>query len=342
MKIIRPTKQRLFYFAVQLIVGLTLLTLARQLYLHHPYYIGYLQENVRNTIANIYIILCAVWLIDNLRKLIFVNNLPVTSSSVIFVFLYRIWNRLSYGKNSEKLLDSKTKIVLLSLVVKIFFFPIMMNTAVSNFGILMTDLRVIREGIFDVNFDSVFRFLINLLFLLDTIIFGFCYAVEAKWLNNQIRSVEPTLLGWVAALSTYAPFNGITGTFLNIGQTGMGWWSGDPTLMRVAQVMVLLCHTAFVASSVSLGFKATNLTNRGIVSRGTYSVVRHPAYTAKLTAWFFEGLLYAINFGHWINWLCLAGIYALRAWTEERHLSQDPDYLAYKKKVKWRVFPGIF
>jgi protein-S-isoprenylcysteine O-methyltransferase Ste14 len=35
-------------------------------------------------------------------------------------------------------------------------------------------------------------------------------------------------------------------------------------------------------------------------------------------------------------------IYFLRAVTEERHLSSDPDYLAYCKRVPYRFIPGVF
>ena len=38
----------------------------------------------------------------------------------------------------------------------------------------------------------------------------------------------------------------------------------------------------------------------------------------------------------------LCGVYALRAWTEERHLGMDPDYREYKKKVPWILFPGVY
>lgn len=38
----------------------------------------------------------------------------------------------------------------------------------------------------------------------------------------------------------------------------------------------------------------------------------------------------------------LCAVYGLRAWTEERHLSADPAYLAYKKRTPWLVFPGLY
>ena len=37
--------------------------------------------------------------------------------------------------------------------------------------------------------------------------------------------------------------------------------------------------------------------------------------------------------------LMLNGIYAMRAWTEERHLSRDPTYVAY---ARWIEQHGVF
>ena len=35
-------------------------------------------------------------------------------------------------------------------------------------------------------------------------------------------------------------------------------------------------------------------------------------------------------------------IYYVRARTEERHLSLDPNYRAYMKHVRWRFIPGVW
>jgi protein-S-isoprenylcysteine O-methyltransferase Ste14 len=42
------------------------------------------------------------------------------------------------------------------------------------------------------------------------------------------------------------------------------------------------------------------------------------------------------------GWLALAAIYIMRALTEERHLSQFPDYREYCASVKKRFVPGLF
>jgi protein-S-isoprenylcysteine O-methyltransferase Ste14 len=111
--------------------------------------------------------------------------------------------------------------------------------------------------------------------------------------------------------------------------------------------------TIFAWSSVSLGFKASNLTNRGIVTHGPYRFVRHPAYAAKNLAWWLGALptlgllLFAGNWkGLAYSLVALLGwstIYVLRALTEERHLRLlDNGYSQYAQQVCWRFVPGIW
>ena len=107
--------------------------------------------------------------------------------------------------------------------------------------------------------------------------------------------------------------------------------------------MIVLLLFVYTWASVSLGTRASNLTNRGIVAKGAYKIVRHPAYIAKVTAWWVMLIPLLSN-----NPMVVTGmfvwtiIYFLRAVTEERHLSQDADYVAYCQKVKWRFIPGVY
>ena len=165
------------------------------------------------------------------------------------------------------------------------------------------------------------------------------YTLESRWLGNKTRSVEPTVLGWAAALSCYPPYNNVLGTYLPL-ENGKAWITDETTLLWLRGITVFL-FLIYASATVAFGFKFSNLTNRGTVSRGPYRFVRHPAYLTKCTAWWLEHLpTMTLTKGFFLTLLC--GVYALRAWTEERHLSADPDYRAYKKKVPWVFCPGIF
>ena len=104
-------------------------------------------------------------------------------------------------------------------------------------------------------------------------------------------------------------------------------------------------------ASVSLNFKASNLTHRGIVARGPYGFVRHPAYVCKNLAWWIglQPALWGAVHASPMNAVLVAGsmcgwswIYALRALTEERHLrSVDGEYDRYCQRVRYRFIPGV-
>jgi protein-S-isoprenylcysteine O-methyltransferase Ste14 len=167
------------------------------------------------------------------------------------------------------------------------------------------------------------------------------YMLESRWLGNKTRSVEPTALGWAAALSCYPPYNNVLGTYLPLNDgPRLAAFSGEDTALVLRGIIVFL-FLIYASATVAFGFKFSNLTNRGTVSRGPYRFIRHPAYVCKCTAWWLEHLpTMTLTKGFFLTLLCC--VYALRAWTEERHLSADPDYREYKKKVPWVIFPGVY
>ncbi|WP_052100338.1 methyltransferase family protein [Burkholderia cepacia] len=81
--------------------------------------------------------------------------------------------------------------------------------------------------------------------------------------------------------------------------------------------------------------------NRGVVSTGAYRFMRHPIYAGYLLSEI--GFLLA-NFS--TRNLLTIGIWMLlqiaRIVMEERVLSEDADYRAYKTKVRYRLIPGVF
>jgi protein-S-isoprenylcysteine O-methyltransferase Ste14 len=246
----------------------------------------------------------------------------------------------------------------LALLLKFFFAPLMINWCLAHAGDMTntigTVITSIRDGmtgrpLFD---NSLFWACFQAILFVDTFLFTIGYIVEIPALRNRIRSVDPTLFGWLVCLACYPPFNGLTGQFLEWQSNDFPQFQ-DNTIHFIANISLIALMVIYSWSSVALGFKASNLTNRGIVNRGPYSVVRHPAYVCKNLAWWIgalptlyvlsslgnlSGLLYALF--SLIGW---STIYALRAITEERHLLlADNGYAQYMAQVRWRFIPKVF
>jgi protein-S-isoprenylcysteine O-methyltransferase Ste14 len=187
------------------------------------------------------------------------------------------------------------------------------------------------------------------LFVVDVVLFAVGYGVEHPWLRNEIRSVEPTLLGWLVALMCYPPLTWMT-------SNALGWYSSEipqfrsPTFQVAAAVAMLLGVGVYAWATLALGLRASNLTNRGIVITGPYRWIRHPAYVAKNLSWWIGAIPLFLKFACTDPWRLVpailgtaawSGIYVLRAFTEERHLGSDPDYQVYSSRVRWRFIPGL-
>jgi protein-S-isoprenylcysteine O-methyltransferase Ste14 len=225
------------------------------------------------------------------------------------------------------------KLGILTIMVKFFFTPMMVSWAIGGFYTMINGLRLFQWNVYAVN-----AYLVQLLIMVDTVIFSLGYLIESKYLKNEIKSVEPTLLGWLVCLWCYPPFNAFSFKPLDfyIIRINLPY----PVWLHVIVLCAItLLWATFMWASVALGFKASNLTNRGIVRSGPYRYVRHPAYMAKLMIWILQGIFFA-QFGAFILFGFII-IYVLRAWTEERHLSRDRDYLAYKQSVRWWFIPGL-
>ncbi|MCS6993404.1 MAG: isoprenylcysteine carboxylmethyltransferase family protein [Anaerolineales bacterium] len=79
-----------------------------------------------------------------------------------------------------------------------------------------------------------------------------------------------------------------------------------------------------------------------VVVAGPYSVVRHPIYSFAILLYSGAGMVFPV----WWNLLAAAGIvlgYALKAWEEERFLVRHLEgYAEYRRRVRWRLFPGLW
>jgi protein-S-isoprenylcysteine O-methyltransferase Ste14 len=246
-----------------------------------------------------------------------------------------------FHKNRSPEISAAAKTAVLSYIVKFFFLPLMLNFFFFHSQTFLSLWREMdtSQSFYDFFWRSGYHLIFNLIFIIDTVVFAFAYTFEFRFLRNRIKSVDPFVSGWVVALICYPPFSSSADNFILLLKNSA--WLSDGWLFDALKVGILLAFGVYVWATLALGFKASNLTNRGIVSRGPYRFVRHPAYIAKNLAWWLEFLPF-LNFGLLISLLAWNLIYFLRAMTEERHLSADPDYQAYKKKVKWKFIPGVY
>jgi protein-S-isoprenylcysteine O-methyltransferase Ste14 len=254
--------------------------------------------------------------------------------------------------NSDKIFKEKwvnftedEQVNALFLLVKIFFTPLLLHFAFANYESLIGTFTAFQNDQNPVDFQVYFNvilfpLILSFLLLIDTICFLLGYLTESDFLGNRIRSVDSTWLGWLVALMCYPPFNDVSGQYFpGGGGDYIIFWDNNLTFWF--RILILLLYAVYTSASLALGFKASNLTNRGIVTTGPYSLVRHPAYVSKNLVW----LLTVLPLGSLPALLSVLGfmfIYFLRSVTEERHLIQDPDYQAYCQKVKYRFIPGLY
>ena len=200
-----------------------------------------------------------------------------------------------------------------------------------------------------------------ILFLFSVDVFIFCigYLTELPILKNKIRSVETTPAGIFFCLICYPPFIAITQAFIRLPQDdGIAAFDDiNSPITWIFRITAIVFLFIYVAASVALGFKGSNLTNRGTVSCFPYNIVRHPAYISKNIFWmlttvpalFVDFSAFDFDLKNYIIRVLLifcaivgcAGVYYMRALTEERHLIKDPDYQQYTQKVKYRFIPFV-
>ncbi|MBW7955015.1 DUF1295 domain-containing protein [Candidatus Gracilibacteria bacterium] len=273
-----------------------------------------------------------------------------SKARIILGFLY---NKII--KRNKKNITQAEKTAILAWIVKGFFAPLMIFWLTGHIFELTNNLykSYINFDLINQSFLSYFNqyffyTAFSLILFLDVLFFTLGYLIEGKIFKNEIISVEPTFFGWFVALASYPPLNQTTNTIL-------GWYSTDfPQFSNfyihiILNILILILMGIYSWASFSLGLKASNLTNRGIVKTGPYKYIRHPAYLCKNLSWWIGGLpiiIFSISSGDFKTFFyAIIGlsfwslIYYFRAKTEENHLSLDDDYIKYKKEVKGMFFP---
>lgn len=261
-------------------------------------------------------------------------------------------------KNFSYKINHKEKVSLLAWWVKLFYAPLMIfwlsghiTTLLNNIYYTYWNRALFSHNFYDFFNQNLFWTAFSFILFFDVFFFTCWYLIESPFLKNTIKSVEPTFLWWFVTLACYPPFNGMIGNIIP-------WYSSDfPEFPNHSfhiffNSLLLICMTIYSSASFALWWKASNLTNRGIVKTWVYRFVRHPAYIAKNTAWWIGILPVLIDsFQLWeyktffiaiFSMSFWSFLYFMRAITEEKHLSLDADYIAYKKEVPYRFVPKIY
>ena len=185
--------------------------------------------------------------------------------------------------------------------------------------------------------------LFELLFVIDVQIGTVGYLLTLRPLDAHIRSGNPFLAGWLAAMICYPPFvyafMGQGGVIQYEYQTaGWGYWiGGHPIVLWLWAGWLALLTAVYAWATVAFGMRFSNLTYRGVLTNGPYRFTRHPAYLSKNLFWWCSAMPFLVTTGslteairNTIFLACVSGIYFWRAKTEEAHLmAEDAKYRDY-------------
>jgi len=254
------------------------------------------------------------------------------------------WNTamLVLGKWSE--VDwHKVSQYALGWLVKGYFLPIMFTDVVNN----LDRFREADWSLLSIGFVPAFMLLFSALIHLELIFVSAGYIFSCRLFDTHIRLVEKTLFGWVIAVMSYSPFLSLTYVrYLDYNATDGGWlqWlEAYPALMVTWGSLILALLVLHLWSDACFGLRFSNLTHRGIITNGPYRFSKHPAYVIKNLRWWMVSVPFiALSWDEALRFslllLLVNAVYTIRAYTEERFLSQDPTYVAY---ARWMDRHGL-
>jgi len=179
---------------------------------------------------------------------------------------------------------------------------------------------------------------------IDVLVATTGYLATGALFGREIRSVDETWTGWIVCLICYAPF--LQYVKLLTEQRDKLIWSDwlqpDQALYWIWAALLVSSWSIYWLSSIAFGLRFSNLTYRGLIDRGPYRYVKHPAYLSKNIYWWlhtvpFVGVVSSVDLIANIAGLsAMSLIYYFRAKTEERHLMRFPEYAEYARRIEQR------
>jgi protein-S-isoprenylcysteine O-methyltransferase Ste14 len=222
---------------------------------------------------------------------------------------------------------------LLGWIVKAFFLPLMTVYLSQELLSLYGALQAVGPHTM-----PIYQVFYHLSYAIDLLFCVVGYSVALRLFDSEIRSVEPSVAGWLVALMCYQPFYSVIGRFYlqyDDGTYWDNWLQAWPAARAAWAGLIIGLAMIYALCTVSFGLRFSNLTHRGIITGGPYRLSKHPAYLAKNLSWWLISVPFVSEQG-WSMALrncCLLAlvnlVYYARARTEERHLSRDPTYVAY-------------
>jgi len=220
--------------------------------------------------------------------------------------------------------------------VKGFFLAFMLSIVPGGYA------DIINANISEIATNPVWiaNWLIIAMFVVDVQFATVGYVLTLKPLDSHIRTANPYMAGWAAALICYPPFimmgdNGPLNYQVDTADWAY-WFEGNTALLAIWGAWLVLLTAIYAWATVVFGIRFSNLTHRGILTHGPYRWTKHPAYLSKNAYWWFATMPFVVTSGSWVDGLrngallaCVSAVYYWRARTEERHLMADPDYVAY-------------
>lgn len=150
----------------------------------------------------------------------------------------------------------------------------------------------------------------------------------------RARAKDVTINLWVWMISFFATYWPLL--LRPIGSKGISLVDENVSLFLTVISLAVNLYARFSLGR-SIGFVPAN---RGIVTSGAYKWVRHPIYSAVLIN-FFVVVMTRYDLANLFIYSTQLGLFYYKAKLEEDLLIEDPEYLAYTKRVKYRLIPGV-
>lgn len=272
-----------------------------------------------------------------------------------------LWHFGNFIMGRWSIVDKDSVLKLLrSVILRGYYIPVMVVYFTINIESMMEGHEVFVSSYMS-DFKNIaaygyvlLKFFVLVYFYLAVmdVLFGLIgYLMTFRVLDSNIRSTEPTFIGWFVCLVCYYPFWEtlfLKHFFIDFyeGAKWTEWFSNMPTWSILLWGMLVILSMGLEAlTTLTFGIRFSNLTYRGIVTEGPFRFTKHPQYVFKMFNRFFFCMPFLSVYGvlgsihSMVLFMGICFVYYLRARTEENHLSNFPEYVEY---ANWINENGVF